>query len=87
AATTPGAVKLLAASGADVNAQADNGWTALMAAASQNAAGMVRALLSAGADPALKNAKSETAAAIARADGYAAVGRTIEAASAAASKP
>ena len=51
--------------GADVNAQADNGMTALMIAATNNSAPMIGFLMDAGADPALKNARGQTATDIA----------------------
>ena len=47
-------VKLLLDRGAQVNAQAKNGWTALMGAANHGSVDVVRTLLSRGADPSLR---------------------------------
>jgi quinoprotein dehydrogenase-associated probable ABC transporter substrate-binding protein len=53
--------KSLLERGANVDAQADNGMTALMIAASNNSAPMIGLLMDAGADPAIKNAQGQTA--------------------------
>ncbi|MGK2921749.1 MAG: ankyrin repeat domain-containing protein, partial [Methyloceanibacter sp.] len=53
--------KALINEGADVNAQAKNGMTALMIAAANNSAPMIGLLMDAGADPTVKNARGETA--------------------------
>ncbi|MEE8633805.1 MAG: ankyrin repeat domain-containing protein, partial [Methyloceanibacter sp.] len=53
--------KALVDKGADLDAQADNGMTALMIAASNNSAPMIGLLMDAGADPAIKNAQGQTA--------------------------
>ena len=53
--------KALVAAGADVNAQAKNGMTALMIAAVNNSAPMIGLLMDAGADPTVKNAQGQTA--------------------------
>ena len=47
-------VELLLDRGAQVNAQAKNGWTALMGAANHGSVDVVRTLLSRGADPSLR---------------------------------
>ena len=53
--------KVLVERGAKVDAQASNGMTALMVAASNNSAPMIGLLMDAGADPSIKNARGETA--------------------------
>ncbi len=53
--------KALVESGADINAQAQNGMTALMIAAVNNSAPMIGLLMDAGADPTIKNAQGQTA--------------------------
>ena len=53
--------KALVGKGADIDAQSDNGMTALMIAASNNSAPMIGLLIDAGADPAIKNAQGQTA--------------------------
>jgi ankyrin repeat protein len=53
--------KALIDAGADVNAQAKNGMTALMVAALNNSAPMIGLLMDAGADPSLQNAQGKTA--------------------------
>ncbi|ODR98020.1 hypothetical protein AUC68_10965 [Methyloceanibacter methanicus] len=53
--------KALVDAGADVDAQAANGMTALMIAAANNSAPMIGLLMDAGADPSLKNAQGQTA--------------------------
>lgn len=53
--------KTLVERGADVNAQAANGMTALMIAASKNNAPMIGLLMDAGADTNVKNAQGQTA--------------------------
>lgn len=53
--------KALVNEGADVDAQADNGMTALMIAAANNSAPMIGLLMDAGADPTVKNAQGQTA--------------------------
>lgn len=53
--------KALVDKGADIDAQSDNGMTALMIAASNNSAPMIGLLIDAGADPAIKNAQGQTA--------------------------
>jgi quinoprotein dehydrogenase-associated probable ABC transporter substrate-binding protein len=53
--------KALLARKAKVDAQAKNGMTALMIAASHNSAPMIGLLMDAGADPTLKNAQGQTA--------------------------
>ena len=53
--------KALINEGADVDAQANNGMTALMVAAANNSAPMIGLLMDAGADPTVKNARGETA--------------------------
>jgi quinoprotein dehydrogenase-associated probable ABC transporter substrate-binding protein len=53
--------KALIDAGADVNAQAKNGMTALMVAALNNSAPMIGLLMDAGSDPSLKNAQGKTA--------------------------
>ncbi|HUU24515.1 MAG TPA: quinoprotein dehydrogenase-associated putative ABC transporter substrate-binding protein [Methyloceanibacter sp.] len=53
--------KALVDEGADINAQAKNGMTALMIAAANNSAPMIGLLMDAGADPAVKNAQGQTA--------------------------
>ena len=57
--------KALIEAGADVDAQADNGMTALMIAALNNSAPMIGLLMDAGADPSLKNAQGKTAEGVA----------------------
>ena len=57
--------KALVDAGADVNAQAKNGMTALMIAALNNSAPMIGLLMDAGADPSLKNAQGKTAEGVA----------------------
>jgi quinoprotein dehydrogenase-associated probable ABC transporter substrate-binding protein len=52
--------------GAEVNAQAKNGMTALMIAATHNSAPMIGLLMDAGADPAVKNNQGLTATDVAR---------------------
>ncbi|HXF52940.1 MAG TPA: quinoprotein dehydrogenase-associated putative ABC transporter substrate-binding protein [Hyphomicrobiaceae bacterium] len=54
---------------ADVNAQAKNGMTALMIAATHNNAPMIGLLMEAGADPSLKNAQGLTATDLAEKNG------------------
>ena len=61
--------KALVERGADVNAQAKNGVTALMVAATHNSAPMIGLLMDAGADPALKNAQGLTASEMAEKNG------------------
>ncbi|MGH9419320.1 MAG: ankyrin repeat domain-containing protein, partial [Thermoanaerobaculia bacterium] len=63
--------------GADVNARDDFGSTALMLAASRGKAGLVKLLLSQGADPAAKNCRGDTAASLAQVGGYRAVARVL----------
>jgi quinoprotein dehydrogenase-associated probable ABC transporter substrate-binding protein len=58
--------KALIERGANVNAQAKNGMTALMIAATNNSAPMIGLLMDAGADPALKNDKGQTAEDVAK---------------------
>ena len=53
--------KALVDKGANIDAQADNGMTALMIAAANNSAPMVGLLMAAGADPDVKNAQGQTA--------------------------
>ncbi|HUW73445.1 MAG TPA: quinoprotein dehydrogenase-associated putative ABC transporter substrate-binding protein [Methyloceanibacter sp.] len=53
--------KALVEEGADINAQAKNGMTALMIAAANNSAPMIGLLMDAGADPTIKNAQGQTA--------------------------
>ena len=53
--------KALIDSGADIDAQAKNGMTALMIAAANNSAPMIGLLMAAGADPTVKNASGQTA--------------------------
>ena len=53
--------KALVNEGADVDAKADNGMTALMIAAANNSAPMIGLLMDAGADPTVKNAQGQTA--------------------------
>ena len=53
--------KVLVERGAGVDAQSENGMTALMIAASNNSAPMIGFLMDAGADPAVKNAQGQTA--------------------------
>lgn len=53
--------KALVESGADIDAQAKNGMTALMIAAANNSAPMIGLLMAAGADPTVKNAQGQTA--------------------------
>jgi len=53
--------KVLVEEGADINAQAKNGMTALMIAAANNSAPMIGLLMDAGADPAVENAQGQTA--------------------------
>jgi quinoprotein dehydrogenase-associated probable ABC transporter substrate-binding protein len=53
--------KALVAAGADIDAQAENGMTALMIAAANNSAPMIGLLMDAGADPTVKNARGQTA--------------------------
>lgn len=53
--------KALVEAGADVDAQAKNGMTALMIAAANNSAPMIGLLMDAGADPSVKNAQGQTA--------------------------
>lgn len=55
--------------GADVNAQAKNGVTALMIAATHNSAPMIGLLMDAGADPAIKDQQGQTATDIAEKNG------------------
>ena len=55
--------------GAEVNAQAKNGVSALMIAATHNSAPMIGLLMDAGADPAIKNQLDQTAADIAEKNG------------------
>ncbi len=58
--------KDLLAREADVDAQAKNGMTALMIAASHNSAPMIGLLMDAGADPTIKNAQGQTAEDVAK---------------------
>jgi quinoprotein dehydrogenase-associated probable ABC transporter substrate-binding protein len=58
--------KGLLAKGADVNAQAANGATALMIAAAHNSPPMIGLLMDAGADPNIKNKQGQTAADVAK---------------------
>ena len=53
--------KALIDAGADIDAQAKNGMTALMIAAANNSAPMIGLLMAAGADPDVKNAQGQTA--------------------------
>ncbi|MDJ0512937.1 MAG: quinoprotein dehydrogenase-associated putative ABC transporter substrate-binding protein [Methyloceanibacter sp.] len=53
--------KALIESGADIDAQAENGMTALMIAAANNSAPMIGLLMAAGANPDVKNAQGQTA--------------------------
>ncbi|MEM9590458.1 MAG: quinoprotein dehydrogenase-associated putative ABC transporter substrate-binding protein [Pseudomonadota bacterium] len=53
--------KALVDAGADIDAQAKNGMTALMIAAANNSAPMIGLLMAAGADPDVKNAQGQTA--------------------------
>ena len=53
--------KALVDAGADLDAQAKNGMTALMIAAANNSAPMIGLLMAAGADPNIKNAQGQTA--------------------------
>ena len=53
--------KALVDAGADLDAQAKNGMTALMIAAANNSAPMIGLLMAAGADPNVKNAQGQTA--------------------------
>jgi len=55
--------------GAEVNAQAKNGVTALMIAATHNSAPMIGLLMDAGADPAIKNQQGQTATDVATKNG------------------
>jgi ankyrin repeat protein len=55
--------------GAEVNAQANNGVTALMIAATHNSAPMIGLLMDAGADPAVKNKQGKTATDVAEMNG------------------
>ncbi|MEZ5828176.1 MAG: quinoprotein dehydrogenase-associated putative ABC transporter substrate-binding protein [Hyphomicrobiales bacterium] len=61
--------KVLVEHGADINAQAANGMTALMIAATNNSAPMIGLLMDAGADPAIKNAQGKTAEDVANLNG------------------
>lgn len=61
--------KVLVEHGADINAQAANGMTALMIAATNNSAPMIGLLMDAGADPAIKNAQGQTAEDVANLNG------------------
>jgi ankyrin repeat protein len=61
--------KALIERGAEVNAQAKNGMTALMIAATHNSAPMIGLLMDAGADPALKNKQGLTATDVAEKNG------------------
>jgi quinoprotein dehydrogenase-associated probable ABC transporter substrate-binding protein len=54
---------------ADVDAQADNGMTALMIAAAQNSAPMIGLLMDAGADPEITNKRGQTARDVATLNG------------------
>jgi ankyrin repeat protein len=58
--------KGLLAKGANVNAQAANGMTALMIAAAHNSPPMIGLLMDAGADPNIKNKQGQTAADVAK---------------------
>jgi ankyrin repeat protein len=58
--------KALIGSGANVDAQAHNGMTALMIAAANNSAPMIGLLMDAGADPTVKNAQGQTAEDVAK---------------------
>jgi quinoprotein dehydrogenase-associated probable ABC transporter substrate-binding protein len=53
--------KALIEEGANIDAQAENGMTALMIAAANNSAPMIGLLMDAGADPTVKNAQGQTA--------------------------
>lgn len=64
-------VGLLLGAGAGVDVPASSGWTALMLAAGNNRPDIVRMLLRAGADPALKNKDGRDALAIAEIEGHA----------------
>ena len=61
--------KALIERGAEVDAQAKNGMTALMIAATHNSAPMIGLLMDAGADPALKNNQGLTATEVAEKNG------------------
>lgn len=61
---------LLLRSKSDVNAKDDLGVTALMLAAGRGKTGLVKFLLSHGADPQISNCRTETAASYAQAGGY-----------------
>ena len=54
--------KAIVERGAEINAQAKNGMTALMVAAAHNNPPMIGLLMDAGADPTLKNKQGQTAA-------------------------
>lgn len=58
--------KKLIERGANVNAQADNGMTALMIAATNNSAPMIGLLMDAGSDPTIKNDRGMTAEDVAK---------------------
>ena len=58
--------KALVDRGAKIDAQANNGMTALMIAASSNSAPMIGLLMDAGADPSVKNAQGQTAEDVAK---------------------
>jgi len=61
--------KLLVEKGANVNAQAKNGMTPLMIAATHNSPPMIGLLMDAGANPELKNALGQTATEVAKING------------------
>jgi ankyrin repeat protein len=61
--------KMLVERGADVDAQANSGITALMVAATHNSAAMIGLLMDAGADPAVKNKLGLTASDVAEKNG------------------
>ena len=65
--------------GASINARDDSGTTALMFAARRGKDGLVKLLLSRGADPALKNCHDEDAASLAEHGGFARLARVLKA--------
>jgi len=73
AANDAEAARLLLEAGADPDARQAGGFTALQAAAHQDAGALATLLLQHGADPALSNDRGDDAEAIARANGSAAV--------------
>jgi quinoprotein dehydrogenase-associated probable ABC transporter substrate-binding protein len=70
--------KMLVDGGANVNAQAKNGMTALMVAATHNSPPMIGLLMDAGADPDLKNSLGQTATDVAKINGNEEAGQAIK---------